>query len=615
MEHKRRNHDKERGGRESSASTKRPSRSAKAAALDGLMEGARPALTLSRTDETPAIQAGLAVSHPADHSEKEADELARRVVDGQPAEIHETGGMIDRDGPGSAETSAEFQAKLQSSKGSGRSLDESTRTEMESKMDADFSGVRIHLGSEAHALNEAVNAKAFTHRQDVYFAHGQYDPGSKSGQNLLAHELAHTQQQRTAIFRQAVGPDAAKADALVQYRKKLTETGKIQNDKPQAREAIRRWKLGHAAAILTLKQKKLLIDELLKGTSLPATDQSLVLDLADLSEAVNTTALCLYLGSRIKGPAEKGSRVGFTKGNYDRFLKIQSGRAKQASTSAGTFPSDNISALLDLAYKNSIRYISTSEHSDRINHPDTFIESDFRPYGDKKTPIECIDTVRRIVIANLFKGTPDYDAIVSIVKEYCINQDKKLKDASNVTRDNRMFDAMDALIKIGHAKLLKSFTFSKVSKDFPDLTDTEKDPKKVKTKQLPVPQKLKDSVWATINSETAGKEGWHAFGAAIVAGYHSITLLVNVRPGGPFMYWIDQLDKTKQGGGPEKFRVIEGTLPGARQIKPDQFDDYINYTTQSYWDNQRTNPKLIDGKKGWHDTASTFTLWKLSLDK
>lgn len=199
MEHQRR--DEAHDGPESS-SAKRTGRSAKPAALDGLMESARPVLTLSRK-ATPTFQPGLAVSHPADLCERQADEVARRVVDGPSAEVHVAGGAVDREREGSVETTPEFQARLQSSKGSGQSLDKSTRTEMESKMGADFSGVRIHLGSEAHALNETVNAKAFTHGHDVYFAHGQYDPGSKSGQKLLAHELAHTQQQQKQLARAA----------------------------------------------------------------------------------------------------------------------------------------------------------------------------------------------------------------------------------------------------------------------------------------------------------------------------------------------------------------------------------------------------------------------------
>jgi hypothetical protein len=133
----------------------------------------------------------LEVSAPDDANEKEADEVARKVMSGESAEIHGTGGTINRKGEGAFETTSEFQTKLASSKGNGQSLDDSTKSEMESKMGADLSGVKIHTGSESNEMNESVNAKAFTHGQDIYFGNSH----SPQDKELLAHELVHTVQQ------------------------------------------------------------------------------------------------------------------------------------------------------------------------------------------------------------------------------------------------------------------------------------------------------------------------------------------------------------------------------------------------------------------------------------
>ena len=62
-------------------------------------------------------------------------------------------------------------------------------------MGADFSGVRVHTGGEAHQLNEQLSAKAFTTGNDIFFRGGEYNPQSGSGQELLAHELTHVVQQ------------------------------------------------------------------------------------------------------------------------------------------------------------------------------------------------------------------------------------------------------------------------------------------------------------------------------------------------------------------------------------------------------------------------------------
>jgi hypothetical protein len=66
---------------------------------------------------------------------------------------------------------------------------------MEGAMGADFSGVRVHTGSEAAGLSQDLSAQAFTYGSDIYFNEGKYNPGSTDGQKLLAHELTHTVQQ------------------------------------------------------------------------------------------------------------------------------------------------------------------------------------------------------------------------------------------------------------------------------------------------------------------------------------------------------------------------------------------------------------------------------------
>jgi pyrrolidone-carboxylate peptidase len=137
----------------------------------------------------------LEVSDPNDADEKEADEVAKKVTGGESAEIHGTSGTINRKGEGAVETTSGFQTQLASNKGNGQSLPNQVQQEMGSKMGADLSNVKIHTGDEANAMNESVNAKAFTHGQDVFFKQGEFNTGSAQGKELLAHELVHTVQQ------------------------------------------------------------------------------------------------------------------------------------------------------------------------------------------------------------------------------------------------------------------------------------------------------------------------------------------------------------------------------------------------------------------------------------
>jgi hypothetical protein len=89
----------------------------------------------------------------------------------------------------------DLEGKLNNSKGSGTGLDKNTKNEMESGFGTDFSNVKIHTDSNAVQMSQELGAQAFTNGNDVYFNEGKYNPDSKEGKHLLAHELTHTVQQ------------------------------------------------------------------------------------------------------------------------------------------------------------------------------------------------------------------------------------------------------------------------------------------------------------------------------------------------------------------------------------------------------------------------------------
>lgn len=193
---------------------------------------------------TPSIQAKLNISRPDDPQEKEADEVAGQVMrmpdpaavteknedEGmvstklsadriQRAEMFEsalspeeqeeqdssgiqrkaesgTGSiLIHRSGRAPPAGLMNFERDLSASKGNGSPMSGSTLEFMQSRFNADFSGVRIHTGGYADSMSRAVNAQAFTHGSDIYFSAGKYSPHTEAGGTLLAHELTHTIQQ------------------------------------------------------------------------------------------------------------------------------------------------------------------------------------------------------------------------------------------------------------------------------------------------------------------------------------------------------------------------------------------------------------------------------------
>ncbi|WP_010177188.1 eCIS core domain-containing protein [Aquimarina agarilytica] len=140
----------------------------------------RPKLMLKKTEEKPP---------------EEEEPVQLKIISDGLQKQEDTNGENDAD----ETASSELQSKLNASKGSGSSLPDDTRSSMESGFGADFSGVKIHTGSQANNMNKELGARAFTHGSDIYFNKGEYNPSTSSGQHLLAHELTHTVQQGAAV--------------------------------------------------------------------------------------------------------------------------------------------------------------------------------------------------------------------------------------------------------------------------------------------------------------------------------------------------------------------------------------------------------------------------------
>lgn len=78
----------------------------------------------------------------------------------------------------------------------GQPLDPITRALMESRFGTDLAQVRVHTDADAAESASAVHAHAYTVGQHVVFGRSRYAPATASGRTLLAHEIAHTIQQR-----------------------------------------------------------------------------------------------------------------------------------------------------------------------------------------------------------------------------------------------------------------------------------------------------------------------------------------------------------------------------------------------------------------------------------
>lgn len=169
--------------------------------------------TLSSLSQFP-IQGKLNIGEPNDKYEQEADRVASEVVQriqngtiAQPLDDNTISPIrrspVQRDnGIISGSASNEFENQLNQARQGGRSLEPDVRGQMESAIGADFSGVKVHNDVQSDQLNRSIQAKAFTTGQDVFFKQGAYNPGSRSGQELIAHELTHVVQQGAPTLQQ-----------------------------------------------------------------------------------------------------------------------------------------------------------------------------------------------------------------------------------------------------------------------------------------------------------------------------------------------------------------------------------------------------------------------------
>ena len=129
--------------------------------------------------------------HIASNGSKDGNKIQRSVKD-----------KIHRHASGSASASnsgGSLSAALGGS--SATKMSAPIQRKMEEGFGTSFSGVRIHTDPAANTISRSINADAFTQGSDIYFRSGAYNPGSTSGQTLLAHELTHVVQNGHGIQR------------------------------------------------------------------------------------------------------------------------------------------------------------------------------------------------------------------------------------------------------------------------------------------------------------------------------------------------------------------------------------------------------------------------------
>jgi Domain of unknown function (DUF4157) len=229
----------------------------------------------------PFFQAKLTVNQPGDAFEQEADRVADQVVGGQQVRIsrgtaatpiqskcseceqheveHEKEEPVQRkcdceheqpeENPNANEETGRVQMKCAAcaekemevsrksngetggnlatdsvtqvlNNGGQETLPQATQNLMSQRMGYDFSQVRIQTGSNAAESAQSIQARAYTHGNQIVFGANQYQPGTEQGDRLIAHELTHVVQQSSNIQRSSFWDTIAQSTDVCNPKKK-----------------------------------------------------------------------------------------------------------------------------------------------------------------------------------------------------------------------------------------------------------------------------------------------------------------------------------------------------------------------------------------------------------
>jgi hypothetical protein len=169
---------------------------------------------VQRLIKSEALQTKLTKGQPNGMHEQEADRIADQVtlVPEPKAHLNQT-----------KEVNLNPESGVHALKGIGQYVPKSLHNYFEPRFGYDFTGVKVHTGSEAAETTKFISAKAFTFENDIVFNDGQYCPNSSNGKNLLAHELTHLIQQK----------ESNRLSSMPLIQRKLTQQIQRQSGYPQ----------------------------------------------------------------------------------------------------------------------------------------------------------------------------------------------------------------------------------------------------------------------------------------------------------------------------------------------------------------------------------------------
>lgn len=107
--------------------------------------------------------------------------------------------QLARDEANTTQANSGISEKIKTKLGAGSPLPANVRQQLEAGLNVNLEHVRVHTDADADKLVKSVNAIAFTTGKDIFFSGGSFEPNTKTGYELIAHEVTHTIQQSQGL--------------------------------------------------------------------------------------------------------------------------------------------------------------------------------------------------------------------------------------------------------------------------------------------------------------------------------------------------------------------------------------------------------------------------------
>ncbi len=597
----------------------------------------------SKSFFSPAtIQPKLTIGQPNDPYEKEADAMAEQVMR-MPQKIQRQcsdcgeeevqpkrkGNFLSRmpllskkqlmrKSDGEGEASPELSSTLNSTKGSGSTLPDSTNQFMSNAFGNDFSKVKVHTDSKAIQMNQDLNARAFTHGSDVYFNKGEYSPDSASGKSLLAHELTHVVQQSGGgqlqaapkriqrswegaligglaggLIGGAIGAFAGGLGALVGGLIGLGIGALIGsffgNDSEEVitEEAIEEAvEEEEVVPLLPAEVQAYLVNLVTRGAIENQTDSDrkarAVIDFwleGSASYILSSDVQILLIQELITGTADAENQTSIL--SYFRSVPYED--FKIVINAVGRDDIVNYFVEADRAALNTLLDSRMAEDQAQTADPTATFDSNITADAkdqfaansilDRDIRQNCIDVVRTLA-PTFFRNNPALAATVSQEIGALSGLNYKMTAVGQIMED-------------------LGLTSDYIEMEFENGNGINE------------PTTMDGSAWDEIMTTVGDQQGWHIFGMALFNGYHSVTLMVHKTATDVFLYWADQwaIDPG------DNFLQEDNSVSGFRRYDQEGFDGFITQFTNSSWNRVFTGDPdngIPEGRR-WNATTK---IWK-----